>query len=144
MTISIVSSTDNVVCDNHTRFSTSCRNSGSFATPATPSTRCVTSGASPAVPSTSSCPSCPTNKMWYPCFANRFASLCTFVTSGQVASKVFSDSFAASACTAGLTPWAEKITCAPSGTSSVSCTKIAPRSVSVSTTYRLCTISLRT
>ena len=46
--------------------------------------------------------------------------------------------------TAGETPCAEKTTIAPSGTSSVSSTKIAPRSVSVSTTCTLCTICLRT
>ena len=57
---------------------------------------------------------------------------------------VCSERAAAEACTAGETPCAEKTTRAPSGTSSVSSTKIAPRSVSVSTTYLLWTISLRT
>ena len=38
----------------------------------------------------------------------------------------------------------EKTTVAPSGTSSVSSTKIAPRFCSVVTTCLLCTISLRT
>ena len=51
---------------------------------------------------------------------------------------------AADARTAGDTPWAENTSRAPSGTSSVSLTKIAPRSRSVSTTCLLCTISLRT
>ena len=51
---------------------------------------------------------------------------------------------AACSCTAGETPWAEKTTMAPSGTSSVSSTKTAPRSVRVSTTCPLCTICLRT
>ena len=46
--------------------------------------------------------------------------------------------------TAGETPWAENTTIAPSGTSSASSTKIAPRSVSVSTTCTLWTICLRT
>ena len=50
----------------------------------------------------------------------------------------------ASSCTTGATPWAEKMTVAPSGTSSVSSTKIAPRFSSVVTTCLLCTISLRT
>ena len=51
---------------------------------------------------------------------------------------------AASAWTAGETPWAEKTTRAPTGTSSVSETKMAPRLERVSTTYLLWTISLRT
>ena len=42
------------------------------------------------------------------------------------------------------TPCAENTTTEPSGTSSVSSTKTTPCSVSVSTTCRLCTISLRT
>ncbi len=76
--------------------------------------------------------------------ANRFASWCTFVTSGQVASMVFSERSAAWVCTAGETPCAENTTVAPSGTSSSSSTKIAPRSSSVWTTCLLCTICLRT
>ena len=44
----------------------------------------------------------------------------------------------------GATPWAEKTTIAPSGTSSVSSTKIAPRCSSFLTTWVLCTICLRT
>ncbi len=76
--------------------------------------------------------------------AKRTASLCTFVTSGHVASIVSRLRAAAAAFTAGDTPWAENTTRAPSGTSSVSSTKIAPRSLSVSTTNLLCTISLRT
>ena len=51
---------------------------------------------------------------------------------------------AASACTTGATPCAEKTTVAPSGTSSVSSTKIAPRASSARTTCRLWTICLRT
>ena len=51
---------------------------------------------------------------------------------------------AASSCTAGDTPWAENTTNAPSGTSSVSSTKIAPRASSPATTCLLCTICLRT
>ena len=46
--------------------------------------------------------------------------------------------------TAGATPWAEKTTSSPSGTSVSSSTKIAPRSASCSTTCLLWTISLRT
>src|SRR5918995_930426 len=61
--------------------------------------------------------------------ANRFASWCTLVTSGQVASMVRSCRVAASSCTAGETPCALKTTTEPSGTSSVSSTKIAPRVV---------------
>ena len=57
---------------------------------------------------------------------------------------VFSERSAASACTAGETPCAEKTTVEPSGTSSSSSTKIAPRSVRFATTCLLCTISLRT
>ncbi|SLJ83008.1 Uncharacterised protein [Mycobacteroides abscessus subsp. abscessus] len=51
---------------------------------------------------------------------------------------------AAASCTAGETPCAENTTTAPSGTSAVSSTKTTPRSRRVSTTCRLCTISLRT
>src|SRR5437763_165159 len=50
----------------------------------------------------------------------------------------------ASSCTTGATPCAEKTTMAPSGTSSVSSTKMAPRSSRVRTTCELCTICLRT
>src|SRR5204862_3493297 len=46
--------------------------------------------------------------------------------------------------TEGATPWAEKTTSSPSGTSVSSSTKIAPRSASCSTTCLLWTISLRT
>ncbi len=70
--------------------------------------------------------------------------MCTFVTSGHVASMVCSERAAAAACTAGETPWAENTTRAPCGTSSVSSTNTAPRAASVSTTYLLWTISLRT
>ena len=48
------------------------------------------------------------------------------------------------ASAAGDTPCAEKTTVAPSGTSSVRSTNTAPRSARVDTTWRLCTISLRT
>ena len=58
--------------------------------------------------------------------AKRRASVCTLVTSGQVASIVRRLRRAASSCTAGETPCALKTTTAPSGTSSVSSTKIAP------------------
>ena len=68
----------------------------------------------------------------------------TLVTSGQVASMVFSWRSAASACTAGETPWAENTTVWPSGTSSSSSTKIAPRDSRSATTCLLCTICLRT
>ena len=51
---------------------------------------------------------------------------------------------AALSWTAGATPWAEKTTISPSGTSVSSSTKIAPRSASSSTTCLLWTISLRT
>ena len=51
---------------------------------------------------------------------------------------------AAFRCTAGATPWAEKTTVAPAGTSSSELTKIAPRRDSSATTCRLWTISLRT
>jgi hypothetical protein len=76
--------------------------------------------------------------------AKRTASLCTLVTKGHVASIVTRFLDAAASRTAGETPWAENTTRAPSGTSSVSPTKTAPRALSVSTTYLLWTISLRT
>ena len=44
----------------------------------------------------------------------------------------------------GATPCAENMTMEPSGTSSVSSTKIAPFFSRVCTTYLLCTICLRT
>ncbi len=50
----------------------------------------------------------------------------------------------APACTAGETPWAEKTTVAPSGTSASDSTNTAPRSRNCSTTNLLWTISLRT
>ena len=50
----------------------------------------------------------------------------------------------ASARTSGATPCAENTTTAPSGTSSVSSTKMAPRFSSSATTWVLCTICLRT
>ena len=68
----------------------------------------------------------------------------TFVTSGQVASNTVSPRRAASSRTARETPWALKITVAPSGTSSSSSTKIAPRERRRSTTKRLWTTSWRT
>jgi hypothetical protein len=46
--------------------------------------------------------------------------------------------------TSGATPWAEKTTIDPSGTSSFSSTKMAPCASSVDTTCLLCTICLRT
>ena len=51
---------------------------------------------------------------------------------------------AESACTDGATPWAEKTTVAPSGTSSSSSTKTAPRPSRSRTTWMLWTICLRT
>ena len=66
------------------------------------------------------------------------------MTSGQVASIVRSRRLAAFAWTLGATPWAEKTTISPSGTSVSSSTKIAPRFSSSSTTCLLWTISLRT
>ena len=102
------------------------------------------SGASPVVPSTSSWPWWPMRTIVYPCSANLRASTWTLVTSGQVASIVRRPRVAAFACTLGATPWAEKTTSAPCGTSVSSSTKIAPRSASCSTTCLLWTISLRT
>ncbi|SHU68616.1 Uncharacterised protein [Mycobacteroides abscessus subsp. abscessus] len=99
-----------------------------------PSTSCTWSGASPAVPMTSSWPSWPMSRMSKSSRAKRLASWCTLVTSGQVASMVFRLRSAAFSWTVGATPWAEKTTMAPSGTSSVSSTKMAPALASVSTT----------
>jgi hypothetical protein len=141
-TVSSVSSTDSVVWDSQTTLSGSliC----TVAASAGPSTSVVASGASPAVPTTSSWPWCPISRISYPSRANRLASLCTLVTSGQVASIVRRLRAAASSCTTGATPCAEKTTVAPSGTSSVSSTKIAPRVSNARTTCRLCTICFRT
>lgn len=93
---------------------------------------------------TSSWPSWPMRRMSKSSFAYRTASLCTLVTSGQVASIVASLPRAASSCTTGATPCAENITMEPGGTSSVRSTKMAPFFSSVWTTYLLCTISWRT
>jgi hypothetical protein len=68
--------------------------------------------------------------------------VCTFVTSGQVASIVFSPRAAAFVCTTGATPCAEKTIVAPSGASSSLSMKIAPRSSSSRTTCALWTICL--
>ena len=57
---------------------------------------------------------------------------------------VFRPRSAACAWTAGETPWAENTTVRPSGTSSSSSTKIAPRDSRLATTCLLCTICLRT
>src|SRR3954454_10861549 len=141
-TVSIVSSTDSVVCESHTTFSGS--RTCTLATSSGPSTSWMWVGASPAVPSTSSWPRWPISRMSKSSRANRFASWCTLVTSGQVASIVRSCRVAASSCTAGETPWALNTTTEPSGTSSVSSTKIAPRRSSVATTCLLWTICLRT
>jgi hypothetical protein len=66
------------------------------------------------------------------------------VTSGQVASIALRLRARACSCTSGATPWAEKTTVEPSGTSSFSSTKTAPCCSSVLTTCLLCTICLRT
>src|SRR5829696_677285 len=63
----------------------------------------------------------------YPWAANFLASTWTLVTSGQVASIVRSSRCSAFACTDGATPWAEKTTVSPSGTSVSWSTKTAPR-----------------
>ena len=57
---------------------------------------------------------------------------------------VFRFRAAACSCTSGETPWAENTTVLPSGTSSSSSTKIAPRDSRSATTCLLCTICLRT
>ena len=140
--MSIVSSTLSVVCDSHTTFSGS-RTVTDAASPAV-STSWMCDGASPEVPSTSSWPACPTSRMSKSSRAYRLASWWTLVTSGHVASIVRRFRSRASERTAGDTPCAENTSSAPSGTSAVSSTKIAPRSSSVSTTCRLWTICLRT
>ena len=138
----IVSSTERVVCVSQTNFFPGV---GIIVRASSkPSTTRTLPGASPAVPSTSSCPLWPISKISVSSSAKRLTSLWTFVTSGQVASIVLRFRAAASACTAGETPCAEKTTVAPSGTSSVSLTKMTPRCSSVDTTCLLCTISLRT
>ena len=76
--------------------------------------------------------------------ANRRASLCTFATSGQVASTTLRSRRAASARTAGATPCAENTTVVPSGTSSSSSTNTAPCRCRSATTCALCTICRRT
>ena len=89
-------------------------------------------------------PAWPIRKIVRPWPAKRLASLCTLVTSGQVASIARSWRSAALRCTSGATPCAESTTVAPSGTSSSLSTKIAPCCSSRRTTWMLCTICLRT
>ncbi len=82
-TICDVSSTDKVVWVRYARSpsgSSTVRASSRFCT------RIVRSGACPLVPSTSSWPAWPINTIERRSSANRRASTCTFVTSGQVAS----------------------------------------------------------
>ena len=92
-TVSIVSSTERVVCESQTTFS------GSFttmlSTSSGPLTSVTWSGASPAVPSTSSWPSWPMSRISKSSRANRTASRCTLVTSGHVASIAWSPRSAA-------------------------------------------------
>ena len=102
------------------------------------------SGASPIVPSTSSWPLWPMRTIVYPSPANLTASRWTFVTSGHVASIVRSSRAAAFAWTAGETPWAEKTTVEPSGTSVSLLDEDRAALAQLSTTCLLCTISLRT
>src|SRR6516225_2104869 len=141
-TVCSVSSTDNVVCDNHATFAGSATTAAAACSG--PSTSRICPGASPVVPTTSSCPACPTSTMSYPAAANRRASLCTFVTSGHVASIARSPRAAASARTPGATPCAENTTTAPAGTSPASSTNTAPRASNAATTCVLCTICFRT
>ena len=82
--MSVVSSTESVVWVRYA--SCSVRGSGSSATSSTVCTSTIASGASPIVPTTSSCPAWPIRKIVKPWPAKRRASLCTLVTSGQVAS----------------------------------------------------------
>ena len=102
------------------------------------------SGAWPLVPSTSSWPAWPISTIVRPSAANRRASRCTFVTSGQVASRTVSPRRSASAKTAGGDPVGRRTTTAPSGTSSTSSTKTAPCASRSRTTWALWTICLRT
>ena len=141
-TVSLVSSTDSVVCDSQATLAGS--RTCTRALSAGPSTRWMCDGASPVVPMTSSWPSWPISRMSYPWAANRRASLCTLVTSGQVASMECRLRTLASARTCGATPCAEKTTTSPSGTSTASSTNTAPRSSSAATTCLLWTICLRT
>ena len=141
-TISRVSSTESVVWESQIRLSGS--STWTVRASATSLITVVCSGASPNVPSTSSWPSWPISRICLSCFAKRTASRCTLVTSGHVASMVRRLRWAASSTTAGDTPCAENTVRAPSGTSSSSSTNTTPRSVRVSTTCRLWTISLRT
>ena len=138
----IVSSTERVVWVSQTNFFPGV--GWMVRASSSPSTIRTLPGASPAVPSTSSWPLWPINKISVSSLAKRFTSLCTLVTSGQVASMVFKLRAAAASWTAGETPCAEKTTVAPSGTSSVSLTKMTPRCSRVETTCLLWTISLRT
>ena len=98
----------------------------------------------PIVPSTSGCPAWPISTMSRPARHWRATSRCTLVTSGQVASNTFRPRRSASLRTAWETPWALKITVAPSGTSSQLLDEHRAARFRSSTTKRLCTTSWRT
>ncbi len=69
------------------------------------------------------------------------ASWCTFVTSGQTALTTTRSFAWAAATISGAEPWAESMSGAPAGTSSMSSTNTTPRSSNRSTMSRLWTIS---
>ena len=98
----------------------------------------------PRVPSTSGCPACPIMMTLSSRLEQALTSAWTRVTSGQVASKTRRGRDFASFLTLSGTPCAEKMRTLPSGTSLRSSMKTAPRSLSPSTTKRLCTTSCLT
>src|SRR6266540_1125695 len=140
--ISLVSSTESVVWVRYATFD----GSGTSTVRASSGepTRITRSGACPLVPTTSSWPSWPMSRIVCPSRANRRASRCTFVTSGQVASITDRPREEAFAYTSGATPCADSTTSAPWGTSLSSSTNTAPFRSRSRTTCRLCTICLRT
>ena len=105
-----VSSTDSVVCV--TKASRSGSRTSSFAACSTFSMRCMRPPCAvskrPIVPSTSGCPAWPINTTSRPSRAYRATSMCTFVTSGHVASNTVSPRRAASFSTAAGTPCARE------------------------------------
>ena len=131
-TISLVSSTDKVVCVTYATGVSAAivkaLTSWMF------STRWMPSGAWPMVPSTSGWPRWPIMMIVMPSLRIFITSTCTFVTKGQVASNIFKPRCSASWRTAGETPWALNIKVLPAGTSWSSSTKMAPRALKSFTT----------
>ena len=101
------------------------------------------SSTSPTIPLTSACAGSPRTHTSIPFSAKSRAERCTRATNGQVASTTLRSRRSASARTCGDTPWAEKTTVAPRGTSATRSTNLKPRSLSSPMTIPLWTSSCK-